>query len=136
MVSTKARDDLPHNINRGTVDEYMVEYRYQENTAFRRILEDSTVDVYINNDLAKASRDKEYDNSNSKWRDEYNATVVMPITFEASPQRIDSNSVLGFITVDSKTAKFDAEISKAVLGQYCLRQCDLLLMLGLVPQTT
>lgn len=136
MVSTKARDDLEHNLDRGKADEYKLDYPFAENTAFRRVLEDSTVDSYVNNDLLTSHRNGQYQNGNPDWRSSYNSTIVLPITSETASRKIDSNTVLGFLTVDSKKARFDDEVSKAVLGQYTVPIHDLLLMLGRVPEST
>jgi hypothetical protein len=129
-VSTKARDVLSHNHARRSVDEHKKSYPYRENTAFKRIIDEDARWFYIENDLATAAARGEYINSNSNWRDHYNATVVVPITEHENPAAVTRASCLGFLTADSATAHFEQDISLAILRQYALRINDTLILLG------
>jgi len=130
MVSTMARDDLPHNAGRRRVDDNKPVFDYRDNTAFRDVLENSNVDCYINNDLVAARRNKQYDNSNPHWDKHYNSTAVAPITYSLTARTIDRDRCIGFITVDSMLATFDPRTSIAVLMPYSAILYDFLSLLG------
>jgi hypothetical protein len=130
MVSTKARDDLPHNSARRVIDEHKVEFHYRENTAFKEILENSSAGWYVGNDLQTLRRNGQYENSNANWDKQYNATVVVPITYSMSPQTMDREHCSGFITVDSMAGVFEEKVSCAVLMQYSAILYDFLSLLG------
>jgi len=70
-------------------------------------------DYYLENDLGKAEAHGDYQNGNPIWRKLYNATLIVPI---GSPSPAPSESVAGFLCVDSLSAKFDSNVCP-VLGR-------------------
>ncbi|HAH09858.1 MAG TPA: hypothetical protein DCL54_11375 [Alphaproteobacteria bacterium] len=73
------------------------------NTAFDTILNGESQDnFYLCNDLVS---DKRYINANMRWKEFYNATLVVPVRIE----RENGYTVIGFLCIDSKIARFDQE---------------------------
>lgn len=129
-VSTKSRDSLAHNRGRGSVDEYKKSYPYRDNTAFKRIIDEATSLVYMNNNLAASAASGDYVNSNPDFPKHYNSVLVAPVTEHTNPAAVNRESCDGFLTIDSLKAQFDEGVCKEILRQYALWVHDTIKLLG------
>ncbi len=75
------------------------DYPVDSNTAFELILSDEYANVYFaSDDLQELYDEFQYKNSNDRWRQLYNATIVVPISIVEGQY---DRSVLGFLAVDN-----------------------------------
>lgn len=100
-------------------DRRLPEYRYDQNTAFKVILdEDTNQSYYMSNNLKTEQSEKTYNNANENWHKYYNACLVAPIRYkEMKEDGAEKSAVLGFICVDNKKGGFN-EVGKNVLASY------------------
>lgn len=72
-------------------------YPVKDNTDFSHILTGAS--EFLCNDLKKLEKEGHYTNNNPRWKEWYNATLVVPIMHRATPA--DKQNIYGFLTVDS-----------------------------------
>ncbi|MBB5031481.1 hypothetical protein [Prosthecobacter vanneervenii] len=72
-------------------------YPLKDNTDFSHILTGAS--EFLCNDLRKLEKEGHYTNNNPRWKEWYNATLVVPIMHRATPA--DKQNIYGFLTVDS-----------------------------------
>lgn len=130
LVTTRTRDVLAHSRERPSSDERHVTYKYDENTAFSKILDDENCYMFLSNWLRLRYFTGQYKNSNQAWRKFYVATVVVPITKMRSRAAINRDTVYGFICVDSKFGRFNRRSSRSILGLFAVLFLDVMLALG------
>ncbi|MCU4162506.1 hypothetical protein [Carboxylicivirga caseinilyticus] len=112
FVRTYFRDPISLKKRRRTDNYYHSgngAYQTHENTAFDVILNEGYVNVFFaNDDLQGLHKKHMYENSSPFWFENYNATIVVPISMIiASNER----HILGFLTVDNNTGELN-ETSK------------------------
>lgn len=73
-------------------------YPVSENTDFSHIL--TGAPEFLCNDLLKLEKDGHYTNNNRRWKEWYNATLVVPIMHRSSAT--SQPTTYGFLTVDSR----------------------------------
>ena len=76
-------------------------YKIGRNSDFSRIL--AGEDYFISNDLISESEESAYINESPNWKDNYNATTVVPIYY--LPKGKEVKQIFGFLTVDSLNKK-------------------------------
>jgi hypothetical protein len=130
MVTTRTRDALMHNHDRSMADDFRHSYPMDANTAFSSILTNPSVDFYVENHLRLVSFFGRYKNANPDWKKSYHATVVARITTSRSAATITSDTVIGFVCVDSMKGTFQRRYSKAVLSVFVLFINDMMTKLG------
>lgn len=106
-ITSWVRETSMSDSTRSSIDEALLSFPYQENTAFTRILDMEKFCYYLNNHLRFSSIINRYKNANPNWKKSYNATLVVPITLKTHPQKINKENVWGFICVDNKGGGFD-----------------------------
>lgn len=108
-------------------DRDKTEYSYDENSAFRKIV-DRGEREYIENDLVAKSKDAEdpYVNAAEDWADHYTATYVLPLCCGPEYGR---NNVYGFFCVDNIGGGFDAKYCREVMKRYAAIHARILMML-------
>ena len=131
VVKTRIRDGLTHNRDRSQADEGSTAFLFNDHTAFSSILLNPKRYMFISNHLRLLSLLGKYTNKNPNWRRFYHATVVVPITAKRSAGEINRESVLGFITVDSKSGHFTKRTSRLVLSLFTELLFDSMVHLGL-----
>lgn len=129
-IFTYFRDPIS-NRKRHETDLRIRRYSKDMNTAFSRIMNDDTRDFFFyNNDLRECT---DYVNTNARWREFYNSTLVVPIRCE-SIEMLDGKfgdydekakfELYGFVCLDSIKAAFvverDLEIACAIADLYFL----------------
>lgn len=86
---------------RAQVDSVIKEYEYDKNAAFMYILDrEHEPDYFVSNDLSELERLRRYWNENKKWKNFYNATIVVPI-------RSPNGRCVGLLCVDNREGGFD-----------------------------
>lgn len=104
-------------------------YSISGNTAFQHIVTNKQPH-YLNNDLQK---DAHYLNENPKWKDHYNSTLVVPISYEND--HLNQYINVGFVAVDSRNKTgvelYNDKECKEVLSQAADLLCIFFLMLAL-----
>ena len=135
LVTTRTRDALMHNDDRSSADDFMRSYRFEANTAFNMILTNPKIDIYINNFLKLWAIMGYYVNANPDWRRYYCATVVAPITSNRNASTITTDTVIGFVCVDSQRGGFPTRYSKAVLSVFVVLINDMMVKLGEIEAT-
>jgi len=130
LIATRARDAQSHNAERVQADEAMENYNFSENTAFSRIISDANCYMYICNYLRVARVFHRYINRNDAWPDFYRATVVLPITLMRNKREIHKQTVIGFLCVDSKRARFQRKNARTILLVFVIMIHDVMLLLG------
>ena len=110
-VTTFMRDSICSR-PRGIIDKSMPMYSVLHNSAFREILTGSNRSYYYCNDLIN---NKDYDNSNSNWRKEYNACLVSALSVVDIEER-DYNIFIGALCVDNFKGGFDDQITHNALA--------------------
>lgn len=107
LVKTYIRDKKSE-IHRSKLYPGDGQYPYFEHSPFVDIVSGRAEgDYFINNDLQAAARRGEYRNGNKYWQKLYNATLIVPIK---DPGTLSADNLLGFLCVDSLTAKFDERV--------------------------
>ena len=134
QVTTRTRDALMNNHDRSVADDNVISFPYEANTAFKAILDDPKVDLYINNFLRLTAALGYYSNANPDWRRNYCATVVAPISSSRSAAAITRDSVIGFVCVDNRRGAFPSRYSRAVLSVFVLFINDMMVKLGEIEQ--
>lgn len=120
FVKTFMRDSISYR-ERSAIDMQIPKFRYHENTAFKRIMEDEYPDsFYLSNDLLNEREKKEYINLNPNWYKLYNACLVVPIRI--FKEKIDETKskyyMIGFICVDNFHGGFDDSVAFNILASY------------------
>src|ERR1700692_4617475 len=131
VVKTRARDGLMHNRDRSQADEGSTAFLFDDHTAFSNILVNPRRYMFLSNHLLLRSLFRGYTNKNPDWRGFYRATVVVPITAKRRASEINKNSVLGFITVDSRRGHFTKSTSRLILSLFTELLFDSMVNLGL-----
>lgn len=80
-------------------------YPYTAHSPFVDLVSGKVDAAYVCNDLRAAEAAGQYRNGNPFWKKLYNSTLVVPIK---EPSTFSGENVVGFLSVDSLTAKFDA----------------------------
>lgn len=119
--------------DRGSIDEAMQWYPYQDNTAFTEILTDPNRAFYLSNDLRREARRGRYKNARPDWQSYYRACLVVPITVATHAAAIDERSVWGFLTVDNRGGGFDATCGCSLLKSFGRMYYYLLGELSVIP---
>lgn len=98
-------------------------FKYIENTAFREILHGwPKIRVFASNDLLDKWFEGVYANSNRRWMNFYNSTVVVPI-----PQSKDGRTLpVGFLCADSLVGKLDRPDVIQAIGEAASHLYDVL----------
>lgn len=130
LVTTRARDALVHNRERGEVDEGLKSFHYEENTAFEKIINDDSYYLYRCNWLRLADVAGYYKNRNPEWKKFYHATIVLPITLNRNASAINKQSVIGFVCVDNMRGGFNMKLSRAVLLIFVVMLHHTVILLG------
>jgi len=115
LVSTVARDQRAGSAERGRIDEHLTSFPFEENTAFKDILEKDKVGCYISNHLRLRSWCFVYKNINKDWPKHYGAVAVAPITTTAHPAKITRSNTYGFLCVDNRNGGFDKGVCREML---------------------
>ena len=103
-ISTYTRD-RNSALLRKHVDARLQNFPYTSNTAFDEIIKARAPSGrYVCNDLRREEMEGQYANSNTNWRDYYNATVVVPIK---SPNQNPQHGIAGFLCVDNWEGGFN-----------------------------
>jgi ABC-type multidrug transport system fused ATPase/permease subunit len=118
VIRTRARDVLMHNRDRSQADEGSTRFMIEDHTAFSNIVDKANKYMFISNHLYLRYLFSIYTNKNLLWRRFYSATVVVPITQKRRPSEINRQSVIGFVTVDSKRGYFTKRTSRLVLSLF------------------
>lgn len=96
------RDPVNFNKRKKSDEEYQEnggQYKIGKNTAFKIITDPTLKNNFFYDDKLNELADAGYyENSNPKWRELYNATIVVPISMLL---RKNSRDVIGFLTVDN-----------------------------------
>ncbi len=130
VVKTRARDVLMHNRDRSQADEGSTAFRSDDHTAFSSILINPNRYMFVSNHLLFQSLMRRYTNKNPDWRKFYRATVVVPITSKRKQSEINKESVIGFITVDSRHGHFTKRTSRLILSLFTELVFDSMVHLG------
>lgn len=107
-ITSWVRETNVSDSSRSSIDENLRSYKYKDNTAFSKIIDDGKSICYLNNWLKASSLFGRYKNINPSWRQCYSSTLVVPITLKTHPNQINKDNVWGFICVDNKHGKFDS----------------------------
>jgi uncharacterized membrane protein YsdA (DUF1294 family) len=84
------------------------QYPYSDHSPFAEIISGGAKDgFYICNNLRAEAAKGLYRNKNKYWQRFYNSTLIVPIK---APDTLTREDVIGFLCVDSLTAKFDEAI--------------------------
>lgn len=126
FVSTRARDKLEHNQHRGKIENDRGPFEYTKDSGFKKIIDDEKAGYFICNDLGSYEN---YENSSTDWRRNFNSTFIYPAQMNASA-RINRGNCIGFITLDSLHANFDEELTKNLLGFFCLQAQEFLIIIA------
>jgi hypothetical protein len=129
-VSTRARDAMTHNAERVQADEGINSYSYEDNTAFQRILDDENCYMFLSNYLWLRATCGSYKNSNESWMNFYRAAIVLPITRMRNKKKINKDTVIGFLCVDSFRGRFWSRNSRTILLVFVVMIHDVMLLLG------
>lgn len=100
------------NVN-NMIDEHYKKIPLEENTDFNYIFgikegyAEERKHFFIAHDLIKYSQEKEYENSNKKWKKLYRTTIVMPIRYLVIPDGDEGEGepeydIIGYLCIDSK----------------------------------
>jgi len=121
-IQTFMRDPVSYR-HRHQTDRDLHLFNSKGNTAFNLIAsEDFSNSYYVNDDLNK---DKSYTNSNTKWRDYYNASIVTPIRISLpakSDEEEEESYIIGFLCVDNQKGNFNNETcinTLSAIGDLC-----------------
>lgn len=93
-------------------------YEIVENTAYRHVLIDVKNDFFVHNDLQSLADNNLYVNKNPNWKEQYNATLILPIRY------IDFHSgrylPFGLLSVDSLNKEgrslYDSSETRHIVG--------------------
>lgn len=118
-VRTLYRDTQSHRLRREN-DVRLEKYVANSNSAFAHILSNDTRNFfYLSNDLAK---DQSYVNTNPRWREFYNATMVSPVRIEnftdPKPAETEKYITWGFLCVDSMKATYRQDVELELLEAF------------------
>lgn len=83
-------------------------YPYSDHSPFVGIISGGAGNYFLSNDLRAAEKEGRYRNGNPHWRKLYNSTLIVAIQ---EPDVFASENMLGFLCIDSMTAKFDDQSS-------------------------
>jgi len=107
-VKTYLRDTKSYFLRKALYEGDDGRYPYSDHSPFVDIVSGSANrNYYICNDLRQAWRAGIYKNGNQHWTKLYNATLIVPIR---TPGITVSENIIGFLCIDSLTAKFDTAI--------------------------
>jgi hypothetical protein len=129
-IKTRARDVLMHNRDRSQADEGARAFTLEDHSAFSTIVANPKRYMFISNHLLLQSFLRQYINRNPDWRKYYRATAVAPITEKRRASDITKQSVIGFITVDSRHGRFTRRTSRAILSLFIELVYDSMIHLG------
>ena len=101
--------------DRSDIDTEVETYPYYRNTAFDCILGHEKKNFFLSNDLLELEKQGRYRNYNQKWKDSYNACLVVPIRAVA---KIEYNKNIGFLCVDNMKGGFDEIIAFNILAGF------------------
>lgn len=90
-------------------------FPYEKNTAFTNIL-DQKRPFYLSNYLRLRSFLGTYHNAHDGWQKSYRKTCVVPITSAADSSYIDIDNTFGFVCVDSRSGKFNKNVTPLLLA--------------------
>jgi len=113
-VKTYLRDPVSLR-SRSDIDTEVETYPYYRNTAFDCILGHEKKNFFLSNDLLELEKQGRYRNYNQKWKDSYNACLVVPIRAVA---KIEYNKNIGFLCVDNMKGGFDEIIAFNILAGF------------------
>lgn len=107
-------------------------YSVEKNTAFIHIFQDKE-QVFAKDDLQALGN--AYKNENTRWREQYNATIVAPIRYSV-PEKGEYRC-FGFIAIDclntGKENLFENEEAKYIVGHAADLMANFFLVLSLTP---
>lgn len=114
FVRTFFRDPVNLNKRKKSDSNYSnSKYPILENTAFDIITNPNYSNVHFYDDnLKELSDSHSYNNSNTSWKDLYNATLVVPISMTLKEKNRD---IIGFITIDNKKGNLATDVNKEFL---------------------
>ncbi len=118
---------------RQETDEFLAEFSYKDNTAFRSIIDDSRTSYYLSNNLQSECKSGRYENKNENWLELYNSTIVVPIAMPREASHICDDSVTAFICADNKMGRFDMVCKEFLLCQSSYIH-DILLILSQISE--
>ena len=96
-IITLKRDAETASLNTGREVRSQI-YDMNSNTDFSRIISGETED-FVENDLTSLEEKGHYKNNNPNWKQQYNASLVVPISHKDNG--VNKPTVYGFLTVDS-----------------------------------
>lgn len=136
-VQTFMRDPISYR-SRHQTDKDLPLFHSKSNTAFNLIASEEFSDSYYVND--NLTGDKSYTNTNTRWRDFYNAAIVTPIRISLPTNKDNGEEesyLLGFLCVDNQKGNFNNEVcinTLSAIGDLCFHLFNIYDSLGEEPE--